>query len=710
MFEDDFEILEDDEQNVSPSSSDRYPNRENKEDANKRKEAIDKNKISPNNPSGNKNFSDKKQQDISNNNQKENKQSNSKLSTSSTVGDKENQFKKAGNVDNMTKGLNSDDPNEQKQALKNMGKDAIKPIVRKGVQAATGGAVGTDPVTGKIIDKAVDKVADSEAVEQVVDKVVGTVKKYKEIKRIVLITKTLVSIIGTLLPVILILVIISYLFMPVFGLDDWDGDVNYYEKKYYDELDRVASLYENVCGQDMNKDIITTTIFYDQMFYNSGFDINYDEYDEDDISIDGSALPKINFYGKDWDITILAQKLYPSFNFVSSNVGDKKTEEEITEFCGSDYNAYKDYIVDYMKANYQNMKAGTDYNKIAEEILAMNGQFIIDSYYSNTIDYQDITVLDEDGNVIGTYGLETYVASLLTSQADLNSDSEALKALAIAIRSDVLTTTNNGKQSVKVGKDIQYFQESTNEKAINIVKETEGLILKHNDEVYSGTIDYNLAYQMADNGSSYEKILHTIYPDEVEIGEMGALIKGATYTSTSIPPVNADAIKQRAKSGTDRFYNSSMGLVSQCPWYAKSRAAEILYYSNIPEDIKNIAIKSISHTSGNGGDVVSRADESIFIKSYDYSQPHPGSIISWTSSAADGPECHNYGHVAIIEQVNEDGTVVISDGWNNGGVHASNTWSNIAYRLRSNVPISSLASYTSNGCRYTFAGYVYLLG
>ena len=313
-------------------------------------------------------------------------------------------------------------------------------------------------------------------------------------------------------------------------------------------------------------------------------------------------------------------------------------------------------------------------------------------------------------HIIGTYDLETYVASLLATEANLNAEPESLKALSIAIRSDALKTTNNGKKSVKIGKDIQSFQEATNEKAIDIAKETEGLILKYNNEVFSDNFNYNLAYQMAGSGSSYEIILHAIYPGEVEIEEMGALIRGATYTSTSIPPVNADAIKQRTKSGTDMFYNSSMGLVSQCPWYAKSRAAEILYYSNIPDDVKNIAIKSISHTSGNGGDVVSRADESIFIKSYDYSEPHPGSIISWSSSASDGPKCHNYGHVAIIEQVNEDGTVIISDGWNDGGVHAANTWSNIGYRLRTSVSISSLASYTSGGCRYTFAGYVYLLG
>ena len=80
MFDDDFEILddfegiEDGEQSASPSSIHTRPIRENENGANKIKELIDKNKISPNNPVGNKDFSDMKQQDISNNNQKENKQ------------------------------------------------------------------------------------------------------------------------------------------------------------------------------------------------------------------------------------------------------------------------------------------------------------------------------------------------------------------------------------------------------------------------------------------------------------------------------------------------------------------------------------------------------------------------------------------------------------------------------------------------------------
>ena len=617
----------------------------------------------------------------------------------------------------MTKGLSSDDPDVQKQSLKNMGKETIKPIVRKGVQAATGGVIGTDPVTGKIIDKTVDKMADTEAVEQVVDKVVGTVKKYKERKRIILISKAVLSVAGTLMPLIIFVAIFCYLFMPVIGLSDFDK-VNKYEKQYYSKLEEISQMYNSMCYSynEMDTQIIGMTIFYDQIFKSNDED---NDYNEPDVNQDASALPKTNYKNKSGDIKELAEILYPNFDFEPPEEDEEESEEETEEeeeiplsvLCASDYSGYKSYIVsDYMKANYTNVDSKIDYNKVAEEILAMSGQYIINNYFTSGIDYQDITVLDEAGNVIGTYDLEMYVASLLAAQADLNADPEALKALAIAIRSEVLKTTDNGKKSVKVGKDIQHFQETTNEKAINIAKETEGLVLKYNDEVYSDTIDYNLAYQMAENGSSYEEILHAIYSEEVEIKEAGALIKGATYTSTSRPPVSADEIKQRARTGTDMFYNSSMGLVSQCPWYAKSRAAEILYHSNIPEDVKNAAIKSISHTSGNGGDVVARADKSIFTKSYDYSQPHPGSIISWSSSASDGPNCHNYGHVAIIEQVNEDGTVIISDGWNDGGVHASNTWSNIGYRLRSNVPISYLAGYTSGGCRYTFEGYVYLLG
>ena len=158
------------------------------------------------------------------------------------------------------------------------------------------------------------------------------------------------------------------------------------------------------------------------------------------------------------------------------------------------------------------------------------------------------------------------------------------------------------------------------------------------------------------------------------------------------------------------FYNSSNGLISQCPWYAKSRASEIVYYSNMPDDVKNAAMVSISHTGGNGVDFVPNVDKSLFNKSQDYRDVRPGSVVSWSSRASDGASCHNYGHVAIVEKVNSDGTIVISEGGNTAGPNAANVWSNIGYWKRT-VNLDYMRYHKNNyGCSYTFNGYAYLLG
>lgn len=739
MFEeDDFEIIEDDssEDNMSSPSMNRasIPSKGNGKDAKNIQDKVDKNKSRPGNDAS---------MDSGKVNPKENVGAQKGI-------DNGNQFKNAGNVANMAKGLNSNDPDEKKQALKNMGKEAIKPMVRKGVQAATGGAVGTDPVTGKIIDSAVDRVADNPNV----DKIIGEVTKKIETHKRLMILKMLLPILPSVFLFLIIIIVISYLFLPVFRTSDLGDSKNRHEVKFYDELDRVADIYYKKCNMDMDTEIISASILYDQIVESYNGDIEYTD-DEGNIEDMDSIMSNFNFKYKSDDILTLSKKLYPSLDF--------STEEEATiTSCKANYTIYKSYLTSsYMRNHYKDLTDIYDsYSEIADEILAMSGQFVIDNAYQGSYYCSGVTVLNEDGTTMGTYDLETYVAGVVEAEGYSGIVGiEALKAQAVLARTFVLYETDNCKASIESSQNKQVFREPTGNRGIEAAQATEGLILEYDSQIMSVMYDsfytggdyscdangcsvtytklpnyeehtvsvspnytYMIAgghgfglsqvasYDLADQGYSYDSILYTFYSSGVEIAKMSSLLQGAIYTSSSEPPVNQDIIKERASTNTDLFYNSSKGLVSQCPWYAKSRASEIIYYSDMPEDIKDAAIRSISNTGGDGGYVVSRVDESLFAKSYDYSQPHPGSIISWSSSASDGPNCHSYGHVAIIEQVNEDGTVLVSDGWNGGGVHASNTWENIRYRLRT-VSIDYLAGYTNNnGCHYTFAGYAYLLG
>lgn len=758
LDDDNIEILDDDN-NTSSSNFNNVGNNINNKDS--------------------KNLKDKVEQGKTNN------QSNRNANSQMPVGgpNNGNQFKNSGNlakISGAAGAINSDDPNAQAQALKNAGKEVIKPIVRKGVQAATGGAVGSGPVTSKIIDKAVDKVADDPKVDKIIEDVTKKVNKAK--KKLIL--SLVMSVAPTFITIILIVAVftspmalagevsknVGNFFKSVgnwlIGNDYCANDAECqtkYANKYYTAIQDFGEEYNSVCNNEWNSDLISATIFYEQMVLMDKVDIEDEEEDDDDSDSDKGYSESINslynYKNANKKVKKLTKKLYPDFEDTSATT---------TQRCAADYNGYGKYLSTYVDKNFKEFKKeeNKEYTNevVVEEIMAFGNQTIIANAYKGSYYCQGVTVFDSDNNLIGTYDLETYVAGVVAGESYTQYGIEALKAQAIAARTFLLKTTNNCKAPIQSGQNRQVFKETTDDKAIQAAKETEGLVLQYDSELISAQYDsfcygdsdcpdsscndtecsvtYTklpneekhvikipikwkslfvpggghargmsqlAAYDMAEKGSLYDQILYTFYSPGVEIVAMGGLISGANFTSSIEPPLNADAIKERTKNG-DQFYNSSKGLISQCPWYAKSRASEILYYSNIPDNVKDAAIKSITNTGGNGADVVNNIDETLFQKSYDYTQPHPGAVVSWKSSAKDGASCHNYGHVAIVEQVKEDGTILISEGWNGGGTEAANVWSNIRYSLRE-VSLDYMSGYTnSRGCRYTFNGYAYLLG
>lgn len=531
-----------------------------------------------------------------------------------------------------------------------------------------------------------------------------------------------------------------------------------YESKYYEAIEDFENKYNGICSIEWNSELIAATIFYEQMMVMDEVGIDDDTEDEEELMESTGSF--YNYKNANKKVNELTKRLYPNLDDVN------KTS---TERCQAAYNSYSSYLYNtYIDRNFKELKKPeySEYTKevIVEEIMAFGNEILIQNAYRGSYYCQGVTVLDQDDNIIGTYNLEDYVAGVVANEAYTEYGIEALKAQAIAARTFVLKQTDNCKEPIQSGQNKQVFGETTDAKAIQAALETEGLVLQYDSELINAQYDSycyadsdcpdstcngtecsvtytklpnneqhvvtipvrwsNLfvpgfghargmsqlaSYQMAEDGATADEILYTFYSPGVEIAAMSGLIHGTAYTSNAEPPLSADVIKQRVQNG-DMFYNSSMGLVSQCPWYAKSRAAEIVYHSDMAEELKDAAISSIKNTGGNGGDIVNNMDEMIFAKSYDYTQPKPGALISWSSRASDGASCHNYGHVAVIEQVKEDGTILISDGWNTGGPNGRNVWSNIGYSLRQ-VSLEYLSGYTNrSGCRYTFNGYAYLLG
>ena len=117
------------------------------------------------------------------------------------------------------------------------------------------------------------------------------------------------------------------------------------------------------------------------------------------------------------------------------------------------------------------------------------------------------------------------------------------------------------------------------------------------------------------------------------------------------------------------------------------------------EELKATAMNSLRATNGNGNRFAGNTDSTIFTHSYDCRAVMPGSIVSWDTTE------HPYGHVAIVEKINDDGTILISDGWNRAGTNATNNWNNVTISAR-NVTADYMCKHGS----YTFVSYAYLLG
>ncbi len=362
-----------------------------------------------------------------------------------------------------------------------------------------------------------------------------------------------------------------------------------------------------------------------------------------------------------------------------------------------------------------------------------------------------VTVVDQNNNIIGTYSLEDYVAGVIAAEMYEDFPIESKKALAVVARTYVLNSTNYCQRSIESSSYRQNFTSNINATAREAASATAGQILVDSSgKVFSSQYDswackgqntctYTklpsgekhqvtitdeylgrvagghgngmsqiAAADMAFSGKNYREILDFFYSDGVTIsnltvtsGSASGMIQGTRYTSTA--PLHSNAT-DLINSG---FYPNIGHLTGQCVWYAKNRAQEILYYSNMPDDLKQRAINSIKSTLGNGEAWYRSPDGTIFAKSQDVNQPRAGAIVSWSGGLnACSPAC---GHVAIIESVNADGTVTISEGWKSGSWNSS-SWSTVGYQTVTRS-IDYIKRHTNNsGDVYTFNGYVYLLG
>lgn len=163
-------------------------------------------------------------------------------------------------------------------------------------------------------------------------------------------------------------------------------------------------------------------------------------------------------------------------------------------------------------------------------------------------------------------------------------------------------------------------------------------------------------------------------------------------------------IKPTSSDSAFTLKNSNRG---QCVWYAQARAIEIAQDLASKGQITNAQAEKIKNTLmsvyGNGGDWYD-VTRGKFKGSNNPDDVKPGSIISWKKAGG-------YGHVAIIEDVNETKkTVTVTEGWATNGNSCPNSWSCVNFRNKTISLDEYRKTYAKyNKGNYTFSGYVYFL-
>lgn len=467
---------------------------------------------------------------------------------------------------------------------------------------------------------------------------------------------------------------------------------------------------------------------------------------EDELLSEEEGSEKLGQYMAEMDY--LVNSIFQEESFSSAN--------EYVCYALGNIDYFKEQIIKnggYIDQYRADLGTGLPYDdkiEIYEAMLSEADRYIgktSDDTLGTYIECSGITVVDEEGNVVGTYALEEYVAGVVTGEMYEDFPIESKKALAVAARTYVLASTDSCKNSIESSSNRQNFnsnisdsaREATNATAGQILVDSDGNIFsteydswnckgsttctytkKPNGETHTVTISDTYlsraagghgrgmsqiaAADMANQGSDYKSILLYFYSDGVQLSNLTSSSTGITgqkYTSTAVIHNNSTDLYNSS------FYNKNASNLGQCVWYARSRAQEILFYSNMPTDLKNVAINSIKTTYGNGEAWFKNPDGNIFAKSTDVTQPRAGAIVSWSGGV---DECTpNCGHVAIVEAVNPDGTVVISEGWKKGSWD-SMSWSSVGYQTKT-VTLDYIKYHTNrSGDQYYFNGYVYLLG
>ncbi len=376
-------------------------------------------------------------------------------------------------------------------------------------------------------------------------------------------------------------------------------------------------------------------------------------------------------------------------------------ESEICTFSEDKYREYleKTYVPKkYINCDSCEFKSSTDSEKeaaakqMANEIISQakssGGGYGADdesNEAANTLTSSGITVKDREGNVIGTYSVVEYVQIIVERDASEYSD-EVKKAYALNIISKLLSNSSNTEITENDFNPEMTITDST-KKAVDSVK---NLKIMKNGKIYYGSFNFEKAKTV--EPQEYVAILKALFGEDISIEESisdGLQQDPATGFYMRVePPSNIP--------GTDSYENyfgsRNHGYIGECAWYATDRAREITETMSLP---------NIWTANANGSgfcDLHKNQFERCYPGNGKKCEIKQGTIISWKGlyGYCDGP--YGCGHVAIVEQVNSDGTYLISDAAvTKGGYARANNIKYVGDYTENYVQKKGMWSYINNG-------------
>lgn len=316
------------------------------------------------------------------------------------------------------------------------------------------------------------------------------------------------------------------------------------EKKFFNQVKEVHDKYQQQpWNVKLDSALIVSTLTYKNI--DNATNDDGEEYDiEDSINLmDASDYRKARKM-----INALADHMAPIYWETRIEIDEEGNEHEVKEKKRKlDLEAYNTYLKNTFLPN---LLDGDEDTKPARVDRAIEEIYMRVDFYRALLDLEGlgshstvyaycsgVTVVDNDGDIIGTYDLETYVAGVVSHEAYAGYPLAAYQAQAITARTYVLNYTRNCTQPIVNNDTAQAFTENIRSDAKEGAETTSGLVLVYNGSIFSTQYD-SFCYEDKDCPDSHYDAATDSYIvtyTKMPAGEKHQISLDASYRNKFVP-------------------------------------------------------------------------------------------------------------------------------------------------------------------------------